>query len=136
DVVINCMDHTPVLLRNVNPDQNHWVGLHLIGGAGSPRDGVGSTVYLTVEGIRRREDVMSGGSYESSNDQRLHFGLGQATSVDSVEIHWAGSGRVEHVSLPGTDRYFVIEENKGVIPSVYDRTTKETAPRKEDVRQP
>jgi hypothetical protein len=136
DVVINCMDHTPVLLRNVNPDHNHWVGIQLIGGPESPRDAVGSTVYLTVEGIRRREDVMSGGSYESSNDQRLHFGLGQAASVDSVEIHWAGSGKVEHVNLPGVDRYFVIEEGKGVIPGVYDRIVKQVASRKQDVQSP
>ena len=100
DVVINCIDHTPVLLRNVSPDKNHWVGIQLVGGPGSPRDAVGSTVYLTAGGIRQRDDVMSGGSYESSNDQRLHFGLGQSTSVDTVEIHWASTGRVERVNLP------------------------------------
>jgi hypothetical protein len=73
---------------------------------------------------------MSGGSYESSNDQRLHFGLGLATTVDSVEIHWASTGRVERVNLPGVDRYFVIEETKGVIPSVYDGIAKEMSPKK------
>ncbi|MEI9969494.1 MAG: ASPIC/UnbV domain-containing protein [Terracidiphilus sp.] len=127
---MNCIDHTPVLLRNVDSDQNHWVGIQLIGGPGSPRDGVGSTVYLTAGGIRHREDVMSGGSYESSNDQRLHFGLGQVTSVDSVEIHWASTGTVEKVSLPSVDRYFVIEESKGIIPSVYDGVAKQASPAK------
>jgi hypothetical protein len=117
DVVINCIDHAPVLLRNVDHDHNHWVGLQLIGGPGSPRDAVGSTVYLVSAGIRQRGDVMSGGSYESSNDQRLHFGLGQATSVESVEIHWASTGKIERVTLPGVDRYFVIEEGKGIIPA-------------------
>jgi len=130
DVVMNCIDHTPVLLRNVDSDQNHWVGIQLIGGPGSPRDGVGSTVYLTADGIRHREDVMSGGSYESSNDQRLHFGLGQSTSVDSVEIHWASTGTVEKLSLPNVDRYFVIEEGKGIIPSVYDGIAKQAPPAK------
>jgi hypothetical protein len=80
--------------------------------------------------MHQRSDVMSGGSYESSNDQRLHFGLGQATSVETVEIHWASTGKVEHVSLPDVDRYFVIEEGKGIIPSVYDGIAKETSPRK------
>ena len=130
DVVINCIDHTPVLLRNLSQDANHWVGIQLVGGAGSPRDAVGSTVYLTAGGIRQREDVMSGGSYESSNDQRLHFGLGQATAVDSVEIHWASTGRVERVKLPGVDRYFVVEEGKGVTPSVYDGIARELPARK------
>jgi hypothetical protein len=119
DVVINCMDHTPVLLRNVNADTNHWVGLKLIGGPKSPRDAIGAAVYVTAGGMRQRNDVMSGGSYESSNDQRLHFGLGQTTTVDSVEIHWP-SGAVEHFNLPSVDRFFVIEEGKGIVPSVYD----------------
>ena len=66
---------------------------------------------------------MSGGSYESSNDQRLHFGLGQAANVEAVEIHWP-SGFVEHVNLPGINRFFMIEEGKGVVPSVYDAMAK------------
>ena len=73
---------------NVNDDHNHWVGLMLIGGSKSPRDAVGSTVYLTAGGIRQRGDVMSGGSFESSNDMRLHYGLGESTKVDKVEIRW------------------------------------------------
>jgi hypothetical protein len=119
DVVINCMDHTPVLLRNVTADHNHWVGLHLVGGGKSPRDAIGSTVYLTTGGTRQRGDVMSGGSYESSNDFRLHFGLGTSTRVDKVEIRWS-DGKLETVALPSVDRIFTIEEGKGVVPSVYD----------------
>jgi hypothetical protein len=126
DVVINCEDHVPVLLRNVNPDKNHWVGLKLIGGAKSPRDAVGATVYLTAGGIRQREDVMSGGSYMSSNDQRPHFGLGAATTVDSVEIHWP-SGQHETLKLPAVDRFFTIEEGKGIVPSVYDAAPSKAA---------
>lgn len=119
DVVINAIDHTPVLLRNVNPDKNHWVGISLVGAAKSPRDAVGATVYLTAGGIRQRGDVMSGESYASSNDQRLHFGLGAATAVDGVEVHWP-SGLREKVTVPSVDRYFVVEEGKGVVPGVYD----------------
>jgi hypothetical protein len=119
DVAINCIDHTPVLLRNVNADKHHWVGLKLIGGPKSPRDAVGAAVYLTAGGMKQRADVMSGGSYESSNDQRPHFGIGDATKVDSLEIHWP-SGSVERVSLPSVDRFFAIEEGKGVVPSIYD----------------
>jgi enediyne biosynthesis protein E4 len=119
DVVINCMDHTPVLLRNVNDDHNHWVGLLLIGGPKSPRDAIGATVFLTAGGMRQRADVMSGGSYESTNDFRPHFGLGQNTKVDKVEIRWP-DGMLETLALPGIDRYFAVEEGKGIVPSVYD----------------
>ena len=59
----------------------------------------------------------------SANDQRLHFGLGQATQVDKVEIHWP-DGQEEIVTLPSVDRFFAIEEGKGLVPSVYDATAK------------
>jgi hypothetical protein len=123
DVVINCIDHVPALMRNVNPDHHHWVALKLVGGPKSPRDAVGAAVYLTTSGTRQRMDVMSGGSYESSNDQRVHFGLGDASSVDGVEIHWP-SGFIEPVTLPSVDRFFVIEEGKGIVPSMYDEPAK------------
>ena len=112
DVVINVMDGHPVLLRNVSPDHNHWVELKLIGGPKSPRDAVGATVYLTANGMKQRGDVMSGGSYLSSNDPRPHFGLGQATKIDDIEIHWP-SGKVEHVTVPGIDRIVSITEGGG-----------------------
>jgi hypothetical protein len=108
-----------VLLRNVNDDHNHWVGLQLIGGPKSPRDAVGSTVYLTAGGQRQRGDVMSGGSFESSNDMRLHYGLGESKAVEKVEIRWP-DGQKEALTLPGVDRYFAIEEGKGIVPSKYD----------------
>jgi len=119
DVVINSMDHVPSLMRNVNPDNHHWVGLKLIGGAKSPRDAVGAAIYLTAGGIRQRADVLSGGSYESSNDQRPHFGIGDATKVDAVEIHWP-SGLVEQIAIPSVDRFFTIQEGKGVVPGLPD----------------
>ena len=109
DVVINVLDGHPVILRNVSADKNHWVELKLVGGPKSPRDAVGATVYLTANGMKQRGDVLSGGSYASTNDPRLHFGLGQATKVDDIEIHWP-DGRREHVSVPGVDRIVTITE--------------------------
>jgi hypothetical protein len=112
DVVINQLDNTPILLRNVSQDQNHWVGLSLVGGAKSPRDAVGATVYLTAGGVRQRGDVISGGSYASSNDFRVHFGLGSSPKIENAEIHWP-SGAVEHVNLPSVDCFYRVEEGKG-----------------------
>jgi hypothetical protein len=113
DVVINSMDGIPVLLRNVNADHNHWVELKLIGGPKSPRDAVGATVYLNADGMRQRGDVLSGGSYLSSNDLRVHFGLGSATDAGTAEIHWP-SGRKETVKLPAADRIYTITEGVGI----------------------
>jgi enediyne biosynthesis protein E4 len=115
DVVINQLDGPPVLLRNVNPDHHHWVGLKLIGGAKSPRDAVGATVYLTTGGMRQRRDVISGGSFASSNDQRLHFGLSDSSSVDQVEVHWPDR-MVQRLKLSaGVDHYYSIEEGKEAV---------------------
>ena len=98
-----------MLLRNVSPDKNHWLELKLVGGPKSPRDAVGATVYLTANGMKQREDVLSGGSYASTNDPRPHFGLGQATKVDDIEVHWP-SGKVEHFGVPGVDRIVTLTE--------------------------
>ena len=113
DVVINNMDGVPVLLRDVSPDHHHWVELQLIGGPKSPRDAVGATVYLNADGIRQRGDVLSGGSYLSSNDLRVHFGIGDATKIDSVQIHWP-SGARETLKLGAVDRIYTVTEGKGV----------------------
>jgi len=119
DVVINPIDGPPVLLRDVNPDHHHWVELKLIGGTNrangrsSPRDAMGATVYLTANGMRQREDVVSGGSYISSNDPRPHFGLGDATDAGTAEIHWP-SRAVETIKLPAIDRIFSVTEGKGI----------------------
>ena len=117
DAVINVIDGHPVLLRNVNPDHNHWLELKLVGGPKSPRDAVGAAVYVTANGLKQRDDVISGGSYLSSNDPRVHFGLGAATKIDAIEVHWP-SGAVEHFTVPGVDRIVTLKEG----------TSKSTAP--------
>jgi hypothetical protein len=119
DVVINQLHNVPALLRNVNADKNHWVGLKLIGGRRSPRDAIGASVYLTADGMRQRADVISGGSYASSNDLRVHFGLGAITKVDNVEVHWP-SGSVERLTLPEIDRFYSIEERRGIVTGIGD----------------
>jgi len=117
DVVINPVDGPPVLLRNVNPDHHHWVELKLVGGSKSPRDAMCATVFLKANGMRMRQDVLSSGSFISSNDQRLHFGLGDAVDAGTAEIHWP-SGKVEMVKLANVDRIYTITENKGITGSL------------------
>jgi enediyne biosynthesis protein E4 len=113
DVVINPVDGSPTLLRNVNPDHHHWVEMKLVGGAKSPRDAMCATVYLKANGMRQRQDVMSSGSYISANDRRLHFGLGDASDAGTAEIHWP-SGAKEFVRLPAVDRIYTMTEGQGI----------------------
>jgi hypothetical protein len=113
DVVISPIDGPPVLLRNVNADHHHWVELNLTGGKKSPRDATGAAVLLTANGVRQRQDVLSSGSYISSNDRRAHFGLGDSTDAGTAEIHWP-SGLKEKVRLPAVDRIYSITEGVGI----------------------
>ena len=112
DVVLNTIDGPPVLLRNVVNNGNNWVTLHLIGGGKGPRDAIGAKAFLTVGGIAQRNDVISGGSYISNNDMRLHFGIGKAKQVDKLEIRWP-DGIKENVALTGVNRVYRIVEGKG-----------------------
>ena len=112
DVVLNNMDSTPTLLRNVVKNGNHWIMLRLVGGPKSPRDAVGAKVFLTAGGFRQRADLISGGSYGSSSDPRVHFGLGSATKIDKIEIDWP-SGAKEFVTVPAVDRIFTVVEGRG-----------------------
>ncbi len=113
DAVVNNLDGTPSLFRNVAADMNHWIGLKLVGGSKSARDAIGAVVYVTANGFKQRADVLSGGSFASSPDQRLHFGLGKATAVDDIEIRWP-SGLREQVKTAGIDAVFTVVEGKGV----------------------
>ena len=112
DVVINVLDGHPVLLRNVTNDKNHWIEMKLVGGPKGPRDAIGATVYVAADGMRQRGDVVVGGSYASSNDPRLHFGLGEATKIDLVEVHWP-DGAKEKFSIAKVDQIVTLVEGKG-----------------------
>jgi enediyne biosynthesis protein E4 len=114
DVVINNMDSTPTVLRNVAANDNHWITLRLVGGPRSPRDATGARVFLTAGGVRQRADIVSGGSYGSSSDVRVHFGLGHATKVEKVEIYWP-SGAKEEVVVEGIDRILTVAEGEAAL---------------------
>jgi hypothetical protein len=115
DAVINVLDGHPVLLRNDSPDKHHWIELKLVGGPKSPRDAVGATVYLTADGKKQRGDVIAGASYASTHDPRLHFGLGDATTIDAVEVNWP-SGAKEKFAIAKADQIVTLVEGKGAKP--------------------
>jgi hypothetical protein len=112
DAVVNNIDSAPSLLRNMTKDLGHWIAFRLVGGPKSPRDAIGSTVYVTASHTRQRRDVFAGGSFASSSDPRPHFGLGTATSVDSVEVHWPDA-KVEHFVVHGCDKIVTLTEGTG-----------------------
>ena len=115
DAVLNNMDIAPTILRNVTKSPGHWLSLKLVGDVGkkSPRDASGAIAYVTTGKVRQRLDVISGASFSSNNDPRLHFGLGSFTKVDKLEIKWPG-GALETVPIPGIDRALTVVEGSGI----------------------
>jgi len=114
DVVLNNMDSAPALLRNVVKNGNHWIAFKLVGAAKSPRDAIGAAVFVTTGGVRQRADVSSGGSYGSSSDPRVHFGLGSASKIERVEIRWP-DGKKEDLAISGVDRIVTVREGQGIV---------------------
>ena len=123
DVLIVNEEGAPLLLRNESASGNHWLGVRLVG-VRSNRDGIGARVTVTAGGKRLARDQQLCGGYISAHDPRLHFGLGRADRVESVEVRWP-NGSVDSVrNLPG-DRYIEITEGKGLTqPALPQRVAK------------
>jgi enediyne biosynthesis protein E4 len=91
--VITNMGEAPSLLVNQMNYPNHWIAIKTVG-TKSNRDGIGARITVKAAGRVFVNEVRSGSSYSSSNDMRVHFGLGAATKIDSLEVRWP-SGLVE-----------------------------------------
>jgi hypothetical protein len=115
DIVIEDLDGKPMVLRNPGVPGNHWVGFELAG-TKSNRLAIGARLKIAAGGITQTEQIHSGGSYLSQPDLRVHFGLGTATRIESVEIHWP-SGAVEVLKDLAADQFYSVLEGKGIVPA-------------------
>ena len=115
DVVINNLDGPPTLLRNDGGNRNNWMIVKCVG-TRSNRSAIGTRVRVTSGGRSQIDEVMSGSSYYSQNDLRLHFGLGKANKVDDLEIAWP-SGRKETFKHLPVNQFLVVEETRGIVDS-------------------
>jgi hypothetical protein len=119
DVVVNCINAVPQLLRCDSTLNRNWIKIKLVG-TKSNRSGIGSRVIVTTmtnpaspKPLQQTEELRSGGSYFSQNDLRLHFGLDQAKKVDTVEIRWL-SGQVDKLHNLDANLSYTIQEG-GVV---------------------
>ena len=115
DVVISDIDGGPMVLRNRGIPRTHWVSFELAG-TKSNRLALNARIKIVAGGMTQTDEVHSGGSYLSQNDLRLHFGLGGATKIDSVEIRWP-SGKVDTVKDLAADHFYALLEGEGIVPS-------------------
>ncbi len=111
EAVVNNLSEMPLLLVNEAASKNHWLGVRLVG-TQSNRDAIGARV--TLHGSKRNwvDEVRSGSSYSSSNDLRLHFGVGSETKLTGIEVRWPNGGR-EQFEVLAVDRMVELTEGKG-----------------------
>jgi hypothetical protein len=109
DALVVDSEGNPLLLHNESRKIGHWLGVRLEGSQ-SNRDAYGAV--LTVRAGKRRllRQCQAGGSYMSSSDKRVHFGLGSAAHIDSLTVRWP-SGRTTRLSHPPIDRYLTLQES-------------------------
>jgi hypothetical protein len=113
DVLVNCVNDMPQLLRCDQAPRANWLKVKTVG-VKSNRSGIGARIYCTTEGKHRQMDeVRSGGSYSSQNDLRVHFGLGKATHAE-IEVRWP-SGVIDQFQISANQIVTVIE-GKGPRP--------------------
>ena len=113
DVVVNNLNGPPTLPRNDGGNKGNWLMVKCVG-TRSNRSAIGARVKVTTGGRSQIDEVMSGSSYYSQNDLRLHFGLGKAATVDAIEIAWP-SGLKESFKNLAVNQLLIVQEAKGVI---------------------
>ncbi len=114
DVVIGDLNGAPMILKNAGIAGRHWISFELAG-TKSNRLAIGAKVKIVAGGITQSDEIRSGGSYLSQNDLRMHFGLGAASKVNSVEIRWP-SGAVDNIKDLNSDQFYSILEGRAVVP--------------------
>jgi hypothetical protein len=112
DVLIMNVNEPPTLLRNDAPLGNHWIKIRLEG-TKSNRSAIGARVLVRYGGKVQVQEQCSQSSFLSSNDPRLHFGLGAATTAD-VEVHWP-SGLVESLKSVPSNQLITLREGSGQV---------------------
>jgi hypothetical protein len=109
DVVLNQMNEPAVVLRNRHETGHHWLGVALTGRPN--RDAVGARLELEVGGEKLLRAVKGGGSYLSSGDRRVVFGLGADGKVGRLTVRWP-SGQTQTWDGLGADRYWKLVEGE------------------------
>jgi hypothetical protein len=113
DIVVEDLEGKPMILRNRGIAGRHWVSFEL-NGTKSNRLALNARIKIVAGSETQTSEIHSGGSYLSQNDLRVHFGLGAATKIDKVEIHWS-SGQVEELVNVPADRHYAVLEGKGIV---------------------
>jgi enediyne biosynthesis protein E4 len=115
EAVVENLSGRPMLLRPEGGPQNHWVSFQLEG-VKSNRLALNARIRATAGDLVQLGEVVSGGSYLSQNDLRIHFGMGSHERLDRAEVLWPDGTR-ELLTNLAADRFYMVREGKGVVSS-------------------
>jgi hypothetical protein len=114
DLLVVDSEGRPLLLHNEVKTASHWLEVRLIG-VKSNRDGYGAVVTAQVGGRQLTRFCHADGSYMSSSDPRVHFGLGAAERLEALTIRWP-SGQTDRLNSIPIDRCLTVREGQGIPP--------------------
>jgi hypothetical protein len=112
DIVVFNANGPPSLFLNETANKNHRVLFRLVG-TKSNRAAIGARVTVVTKSMTQMDEVRAGGSYNSTNDTRLHFGLGADATMSEVRVQWP-SGLVQRNSDVMGDAIYDIQEGEGI----------------------
>jgi hypothetical protein len=113
EAVVENLVGQPMILRPEGGPPHHWISIQLEG-VKSNRLALNARVRATAGDLVQLKEVLSGGSYLSQHDLRLHFGLGKHERLDQAEVLWP-DGKKETLGNLAADRFYVVREGQGVI---------------------
>ena len=116
DFIVSKIDSVPMLAKNVAVVKNNWLALKLVGDTSkkTPKDAIGSTVFVTVGKLRQRFDLTSGAGYASQDEQIIHIGLGESTKIDALEILWS-NGQLEKIPVDKINTLMIVKQGQSAI---------------------
>jgi len=126
EAVVENLKGQPMILHPVGGPKNHWISFQLEG-VKSNRLALNARVRATAGDLVQLGEVISGGSYLSQNDLRIHFGLGDHQRLDKAEVLWP-DGKVETLTDLAADRFYFVREGAGVVSSKPPETGKTKLP--------
>ncbi len=115
EAVVENLVGPPTILRPDTPPSHHWIGFQLEG-THANRLALNARVRVTCGTLVQTGDVLSGGSYLSQNDLRLHFGLGDCDKPATIEVLWPG-GKSQVLANLSAGKYYTVREGDGPVPS-------------------
>jgi enediyne biosynthesis protein E4 len=114
DVLILNLNDPPSLLRNEGGNKQNWIKIKLVG-TKCNRTAIGARVRVITGKHVQMDEVHSGTSVMSQSDLRLHFGLGRVETVDSIEVKWPTTQKIEKFSQIKANQIITIREGGGIV---------------------